>query len=240
MPLGPRRLGDLGQHLLEGLQLPGGERARQGRVEAGLLTAAPTAGLLATLIAWGAAADRWGERVVLSTGLALAGAFLLVAARLDGTAPLAVAFLPAGAAGAAVHASSGRLILGWFAAHERGLAMGLRQTAQPLGVGVAALVLPALAIAGALTFLGAFCWVAALLVVVFVRDPAAPGSAGPAEPTGSPYRTPFLWRIHAASALLIVPQFTVATFALVFLVEAHGWAPSEAGPLRCPQRHRDP
>ena len=38
-----------------------------------------------------------------------------------------------------------------------------------------------------------------------------------------------LWRIHAASALLVVPQFAVATFALVFLVDAHGLAPAAAG-----------
>ena len=38
-----------------------------------------------------------------------------------------------------------------------------------------------------------------------------------------------LWRIHAASALLVVPQATVGTFALVFLVDSHGWAPSTAG-----------
>jgi MFS family permease len=40
-----------------------------------------------------------------------------------------------------------------------------------------------------------------------------------------------LWRIHAASALLVVPQFAVATFALVFLVDAHGLAPVSAGRL---------
>src|SRR5215475_8005435 len=44
---------------------------------ASLLVACPTIGLLLTLIAWGAAADRWGERVVLASGLALAGAALL-------------------------------------------------------------------------------------------------------------------------------------------------------------------
>jgi MFS family permease len=38
-----------------------------------------------------------------------------------------------------------------------------------------------------------------------------------------------LWRIHAASALLVVPQFAVATFALVFLVDAHGLDPVTAG-----------
>ena len=53
----------------------------------------------------------------------------------------------------------------------------------------------------------------------------------PARQDGSPYRGPALWRIHAASALLVVPQFTVATFALVFLVTARGWPAPVAGPV---------
>src|ERR1700691_5594999 len=47
---------------------------------ASVLVACPTAGLLVTLIGWGAAADRWGERLVLASGLALAGLVLLTAA----------------------------------------------------------------------------------------------------------------------------------------------------------------
>jgi sugar phosphate permease len=201
--------------------------------EAGLLAAAPTAGLLATLIAWGAAADRWGERIVLSSGLSLAGVVLLAAATVHHPVALGICFLAAGAAGASVHASSGRLIMGWFAAAERGLAMGIRQTAQPLGVAAAALALPSLAATGsacALVFMGACCLVAAALVAALVRDPQR-ATTGEAARTGSPYRTPVLWRIHAASALLIVPQFTVATFALVFLVDAQHFDPATAGRL---------
>jgi len=97
-----------------------------------------------TLIAWGAVADRWGERLALSAGLAVAAAALLAAASVHGTVALGGCLVVAGAGGASVHAASGRLILGWFAAHERGLAMGARQTAQPLGVAVAALLLPPL------------------------------------------------------------------------------------------------
>src|ERR1035438_3185358 len=41
--------------------------------QAGILVACPTAGLLLTLVAWGAAADKWGERLVLCAGLAGAG-----------------------------------------------------------------------------------------------------------------------------------------------------------------------
>jgi sugar phosphate permease len=62
----------------------------------------------------------------------------------------------------------------------------------------------------------------------------APGAAedpGARVRPASPYRRPVLWRIHAASALLVVPQFTVATFALVYLVDARGWSALGAGRL---------
>ncbi|WP_211589092.1 MFS transporter, partial [Allorhizocola rhizosphaerae] len=70
--------------------------------QAGILVACPTIGVMLTLIAWGAAADRWGERVVLSTGLGLAGAVLLAAQWVHGTAGLAVCLALAGAAGGSV------------------------------------------------------------------------------------------------------------------------------------------
>jgi sugar phosphate permease len=202
--------------------------------QAGLLVACPTGGLLLTLIAWGAAADRWGERVVLSAGLGLAGLLLLVAREMHGAVGLGVCLGLAGGAGGSVFAASGRLILGWFARAERGLAMGIRQSSQPLGVAVAAVTLPTLGAHGRsapLLFLAAFCLVAAAAVVVLVRDPARPAAVAGQPAPGSPYRRPVLWRIHAASALLVVPQFTVATFALVFLVDARGWDAASAGRL---------
>jgi len=201
--------------------------------QAGILVACPTAGLLLTLVAWGAAADKWGERLVLSAGLAGAGLVLLAGTTAHGMVALGACLALAGAAGASVYAASGRLILGWFGAHERGLAMGIRQSAQPLGVAVAALALPTIGEHGrsaALAFLGTFCLAAAALVIMVVRDPARPARQPEAQ-AGSPYRTPVLWRIHSASALLVVPQFAVATFALVFLVDQHGWAAPAAGRL---------
>jgi len=198
--------------------------------QAGVIVACPTAGLLLTLVAWGAAADRWGERRILA---GVAGLVLVAAARARSMATLGACLVVAGAAGASVYAASGRLILGWFAARERGLAMGIRQSAQPLGVAVAALALPSLAARGlgaAFAFLGGFCLLAAALVVAVVRDPARGGERAQAQ-RGSPYRSGVLWRIHAASALLVVPQFTVSTFALVFLVEARGWRAPAAGAL---------
>ena len=49
----------------------------------------------------------------------------------------------AGAVGASVNSASGRAVMHWFAPSERGLALGIRQTAIPLGGLIVALVLPA-------------------------------------------------------------------------------------------------
>ncbi|MGB6455108.1 MAG: MFS transporter, partial [Streptosporangiaceae bacterium] len=84
---------------------------------ASTLVACPTIGLLLTLIAWGAAADRFGERVVLATGLGLAGAVLLIGASVHGAVGLGLCLAVAGGAGGSVFGASGRLILGWFDRH---------------------------------------------------------------------------------------------------------------------------
>jgi predicted MFS family arabinose efflux permease len=100
-------------------------------------------------------------------------------------------------------------------------------------VAIAAITLPTLAGHGlpvALLFLGGFCLAATVGVLIVVTDPAKPrrGDGGPA---GSPYRGGALWRIHAASAILVMPQFTVSTFALVFLVDSRHWRAAPAGLL---------
>ncbi|OZM75008.1 MFS transporter [Amycolatopsis antarctica] len=202
--------------------------------QAGTVVAAPSVGLLLTLIAWGAAADRFGERLIMALGLGLSGLLLLgTTFGLRELGPLFACYLLAGAASASVNAASGRVVMGWFSPSERGMAMGIRQTAQPLGVGIAALALPPLAQAGdfatAMAFPAVFMLLAALLVALLVRDPPRP----PAGPDGgkprSPYRAPTLWRVHGASAALVIPQAAVAAFAPVYLVTVHGWSALAAG-----------
>jgi sugar phosphate permease len=113
--------------------------------EAGVLVAMPTLGFVLTLIAWGALVDRIGERRVLVTGLSLT-ALAAGAAALSGPYVLIGGFLLLGGmAAASTNAASGRVVVGWFPREQRGFAMGIRQMAQPLGVGVAALTIPPLA-----------------------------------------------------------------------------------------------
>ena len=202
--------------------------------QASLLVSAPMVGLLLTLIAWGALADRRGERIVIVTGVGGAAVLLALAAVVPGRLALGLLLAGAGAAGASVNAASGRVVMGWFPPTERGLAMGTRQTAQPLGVALAAGGLPPLAreigVHAALWFPAALCAVAAGLVLLLVVDPPRPDRSPGAPAMVSPYRgSRTLARVHLSSALLVVPQFAVATFTLVYLVRERHWDATTAG-----------
>lgn len=51
-------------------------------VQGGALVAAPSLGMVVTLIAWGAFADRYGERLAIALGLGLTGVLGLASALL--------------------------------------------------------------------------------------------------------------------------------------------------------------
>jgi MFS family permease len=67
-----------------------------------------------------------------------------------------------------------------------------------------------------------------VVVLVAADPPRAPRVPGEAPPA-SPYRTAVLPRVHAASALLVLPQFAVSAFSLEYLVREQGWSPGAAG-----------
>src|SRR6202012_5865150 len=154
---------------------------------ASTLATTPLIGIIVALVAWGAAADRYGERMVITAGLVIAGGCLIAAASASSPVSLGVLLGCAGAGGASVNAASGRLVLGWFGASERGLAMGARQTAQPLGTMIAAASLPAApgrparaahtGLSGAIEACGGLCLAAAIAVALFAVDPPRPAGA---------------------------------------------------------------
>ena len=202
--------------------------------QGGALVVAPSLGMVVTLIAWGAFADRYGERLAIALGLGLTGGLGLAAAAVGSLSGRAVLFALVGAAGASVNSASGRLVMGWFGAHQRGLAMGIRQTGQPLGIAIAGGLLPPLAGWGglrlALAVPAIICLVVTAAVALFAADPPQPQVAKDAR-SGSPYRTLVLWRVHAASSLLVVPQFATLAFSAEYLVSQRGWDATTAGQL---------
>ncbi len=205
--------------------------------QAGLLSAMPSLGMVATLIAWGYAVDRIGERIVLALGAALTSAAAFAAASVQSLVAVGAFLFLGGMAAASSNSASARLVVGWFPPNRRGLVMGIRQTAQPLGVALGALAIPRLAeshgVSAALLFPAIICAVAAAVSAIGVIDPPRPPRANaPADHLANPYHgSSVLWRIHAVSVLLVVPQVVVWTFALVWLMSDRGWSAASAGAL---------
>lgn len=206
--------------------------------QAGVLVAMPTLGIMVALIPWGLVADRRGERFALSTGTTLIALFGGAAAMTTNLPMLGLFLFLGGAAAASTNSASGRVVVGWFPPERRGFAMGIRQMAQPLGVGIAALTIPGLAsshgVATAMLIPAAFSAVAAALCLALVVDPPRPARAEAAEQglLSNPYRgQAVLWRIHAVSMLLVIPQFTVWTYSLVWLITDRHWSAGAAGIL---------
>ncbi|MDP7707510.1 MFS transporter [Mycobacterium sp. TY815] len=205
--------------------------------QAGLLSAMPSFGMVVTLIGWGYLVDRVGERWVLTAGLGLTAAAAFAAAPQHSLVAIGALMFVGGMAAASANTAGGRLVAGSFPADQRGLAMGIRQTAQPLGVAIGAVALPELieienGFFAALLYPAIACAVAALACRVCLTDPPRPSHASASVEVANPYRrSRTLQRIHLVSALLMVPQQVTITFMLVWLITEHRWSIPAASAL---------
>src|SRR3954449_3147103 len=199
--------------------------------ETGVVLAATGIGMLFTLLPWGLVADRVDERWVIATGLTGAAALLVVASTTDGFANVTATLVGVGALGASVNAASGRAIMAWFPSTELGLALGIRQTAIPIGGAVGAAVLPVLGSTGgtrpAFLFLGAACLTGAVVAAVFVRGGAS-GEPEIGEVT-QPLRDRFMWLLGAGTGLFLLAQIGITGFVVLFLHEHRGLSKEAAG-----------
>jgi sugar phosphate permease len=200
--------------------------------ETGLLISSSLVGSVVSLIPWGLATDRIGERVVLVSGLTLCGAALLAAARAHSFWLLAVLLAFAGASGASVQSASGRAVMHWFEPGQRGLALGLRQTAIPLSGFAVSVALPPVLRAGGVGWgfgvLGCSCLVGAAVGGLVLREgPRRDAPAGvPAGPP--PLRDRRIWTLSIGSALVLAPQLCVAGFTVLYLHEERHLSPGAA------------
>lgn len=200
---------------------------------AGVIANAPAIGVMVALVPWGALADRRGERLVLGAGVGMAAVFFAAVASATDVWAVVVFLALAGAAGSAAMVGGGRIVLRWFEPPERGVAMGVRQVSYTAGMAVAAFVLPPVArsygVPGVLMVCAAVSAVAAVLAALFLAEPPRGASRPAAAPEGSPYRQAALWRVHATSALQVVPQVVVGTYGVTCLVELYRWDGVRAG-----------
>jgi sugar phosphate permease len=202
------------------------DRDHLSLAQTGFLISASLVGSVASLILWGLATDRVGERGVLVAGLGLCGVGLIAAATARGFWPLVALLAFAGMAGASVQSASGRAVMHWFEPTQRGLALALRQTAIPLSGFATSLALPPIVRSGGVGWgfaaLGIACVAGAAVGGLVIREgprPAVPAGA----PIGlAPIRDKRIWQLSLGSALLIAPQLCVAGFTVLYLHERRG------------------
>ena len=206
--------------------------------QAGALASAAIIGTGVSLVAWGLLVDHLGEHLTLVAGMTITAAATAAATFADGYPSLAACWFVAGVGVASTNAASGRLVVGWFPPERRGVAMGIRQTALPLGMGFAAVFVPVMVhrtdLRTTLLSIVAMCVAALIACAVFVVDPPRVPRAEVIDPAvlANPYRgSSTLVRIHIASALLVIPQFTVWSYMLVWLIDDRSWTAGLAGGL---------
>jgi sugar phosphate permease len=196
----------------------------------GLLLALMNLGAVASILAWGELVDRIGSRAVGGIGLVGAGTAMAFAAFAGSFRPLAVALTLASLLGASVSIATGRAVMRSFGPERRGTALGIRQTAIPLGAIAAALVLPHLGMTAGFLSLAGFSFAAGVAVVLVI-----PGQAwrGGRHPAGAGWPGPLsdarLWWLSIGSAFLLTPQACVIGYGVLFFHEARGLSPQAAG-----------
>src|SRR4029450_9369438 len=134
-------------------------------------------------------------------------------------------------------AASGRAVMSWFGREERGFALGIRQTALPIGGLLAAVLLPPIAAAGGLR--------AGLVALAAGRLAAAVGGGKPRavpRPSGSlaaavagitglreapheegelteighPVRDPRMAQLSVGAGLILAPQVSIVSLLMFF------------------------
>jgi len=207
-------------------------RAEVGLVSTAVfLTAAPSA------LFGGRAADRVGERQVLILSGLMGALAALAVSWSSGLWSLVLGCLALGLGNGMQNPAGSAAIMRWFPQHQRGLAMGIRQTGVPIGGMLAAGVAPVLALyygwrsaylaGGLLSFIGA------LLVVFAYFDPPRKQAAG-ATPVRS-FRDLMRDRQLLLLALIfncqVFAQMAATTYFVLFLHETFAVSVVTAGVL---------
>jgi sugar phosphate permease len=198
--------------------------------EIGVLLSASLVGSVVSLIPWGLATDRAGERWVLLAGLGGCGLTLVAASQVGGFGLLLALLAVAGFLGASVQSASGRAVMAWFPGSQRGLALGIRQTAVPISGFAASLALPPIVHAGGTGWgfaaMGIACLAASVVGAFVLREIPAPD--GDDDLDIQPLRDPRIWRISIGSALVVAPQICVVGFTVLLLHDHRGLSPGHA------------
>jgi sugar phosphate permease len=190
--------------------------------QTGVVLAASFLGSVPTLLLWGLVADRIGERFVMAAGLSAAAGALVWAAYSSSFGRLVAALAVAGGVAAGVNSATGRAVMQWFGRDERGLALGIRQMAVPLGGAIGAVALPLLeqhvSLTAAFLGLAIASAVGAVVALALIRvEPAEDHSA-----LARPLRDRRVWLLCVGSIFFVTTQISLLGFFVLFLHDERG------------------
>ncbi|GDX32205.1 MFS transporter [Actinomycetes bacterium] len=185
-------------------------------------------GTATAILFWGRLTDHTTDRLVALLGLLLTAVSLTIAgfaAMVGSLGGLVIGFVAAGVFAAAPTVALTKSIATAFQPINRmGLALGIRQSAVPLGASVAAIALPLIALRWGIAY-ALWSMAVALLIAALGVSRAVPGERriarlDPLLPTPWAVIAPML----IASGLYTATQIGIVSLLSLYLVNARGWS----------------
>jgi predicted MFS family arabinose efflux permease len=208
------------------------EALHLSREQVGYLAALFFTGTALVSIPAGLVADKLGVRRLLILAQLVGAWPLLAIVLVRGYGALLVAMFVVGLAWGTVTVLTTKAIVDWFPARRRATAIGLKQAGMPLSGGVAAAMVPPLALAigwrQAFAALGGLLLASALSAAFLYRDAPKPAARkAEARPTatrsGSVFLNRHLWLLATVGLLFAGSQVSLATYLALFLHESQGF-----------------
>jgi len=206
-----------------------------GLADIGLLIGLYFAPGLVLALPGGALGRRYGDKpvVLLGLGLMVVGGVLMTVSPAWGAQIAGRLF--AGVGGILLNVLMSKMIADWFAGKEISLAMALFLNSWPLGIALALIFLPMLALSGglelALGVIAGVTMVGFLVMAAFYRAPAE--ADAPKSAPGGKLRGPVLWAVITAASiwgLYNVALSMAFSFGPELFVD-RGWPVAEAGSI---------
>ena len=214
-----------------------------GRLQVALLVPSIYLGGLLFSLPGGRLADRLGARPSLLGGLIIGAAGLALGAFAPGFTTFLLSLFLAGIGWSIVNPALGKAIMDLFPAHERGIAMGIKQMGLTLGGIASALVLPHVAAAfGWRPAVGVCGLVVALAVLLSWRPLGALNEAPPSRTSTTARehrgasewawaRRPAILAFFASGLVLGMVQAAVLSYLPLYTIQALGFDAIGAGLL---------
>jgi sugar phosphate permease len=198
--------------------------------ELSLMLGVAPAGLALSVLGWGMLADRLGARLILAAGMVMASLAITGSSRGTAIWPVLACTLLAGIGSAPAHAAGGKALIARFPRDQHGLVLGIRHTAIPMGSAAGAVVLAWCARHGgvdtAFMALAIGFLIAAVVVQFTLDDEPLPDVDVPRG--ASAIRSSSLWLLGIGGGLLVLVQWGIAAYLVLYLHDVHHWSAARA------------